>query len=55
MAGRNYVDHGAVDTSIPLDELMECAKISEKARAAGDSPDFSRLICVGVPAPAGLS
>lgn len=44
-------DHGAVDTSISLDELIERAKISEKARAAGDSPDFSRLIRVGVPAP----
>jgi hypothetical protein len=44
-------DHGAVDTSIPLDELIERAKISAKARAAGDSPDFSRLIRVGVPAP----
>jgi hypothetical protein len=45
-------DQGAVDTSIPLDELIERAKITEKARAAGDSPDFSRLIRVGVPAPA---
>ena len=44
-------DQGAVDTSIPLDELIERAKISEKARAAGDSPDFSRLIRVGAPAP----
>jgi Domain of unknown function (DUF4105) len=44
-------DHGAVDTSIPLDELIERAKVGEKARAAGDSPDFSRLIRVGVPAP----
>ena len=48
-------DHGAVDTSIPLDELIERAKISEKARAAGDSPDFSRLIRVGVPAPRPLA
>ena len=42
---------GAVDTSIPLAELMKRAKISEKARAADDSPDFSSLIRVGVPAP----
>lgn len=42
---------GAVDTSILLDELIERAKISEKARAAVDSPDFSLLIRVGVPAP----
>ncbi len=42
-------DHRAVDTSIPLSELIERAKISEKARAAGDSSDFSRLIRIGVP------
>ena len=46
-------DHGAVDTSLSLSELIERAEISGKARAAGDSPDFSRLIRVGVPAPAG--
>jgi hypothetical protein len=45
-------DQRAVDTSIPLDELIERAKISPKARAAGDSPDFSQAIRVGVPAPA---
>ena len=43
-------DQRAVDTSIPLAELMKRAKISEKARAADDSPDFSNLIRVGVPA-----
>jgi hypothetical protein len=42
-------DQRAVDTAIPLDELIERAKISGKARAAGDSPDFSQLIRVGVP------
>ncbi len=44
-------DQGAVDTSIPLEELIERAKISAKAKAAGNSPDFSKLIRVGVPAP----
>ena len=44
-------DRGAVDTSIPLRELMERARISEKAKAADQSPDFSRLIRVGVPSP----
>jgi len=44
-------DHDAVDTSISLEELIERAKITEKAKAAGDSPDFSKLIRVGVPAP----
>jgi hypothetical protein len=44
-------DHGAVVTTMPLSELMERARISEKARAADHSPDFSRLIRVGVPSP----
>jgi len=48
-------DQGVVDTSLPLGELIERASINGKARAAGDSPDFSRLIRVGVPAPAGRS
>jgi Domain of unknown function (DUF4105) len=42
-------DHGAVVTTMPLSELMERARVSEKARAADASPDFSRLIRVGVP------
>ena len=44
-------DHGAVVTTMPLSELMERARISEKARAADQSPDFSRLIRIGVPSP----
>jgi hypothetical protein len=44
-------DQGAVVTTIPLAELMERARVSEKARAADASPDFSRLIRVGVPSP----
>ena len=44
-------DHGAVVTTMPLSELMERARISEKAKAADQSPDFSRLIRVGVPSP----
>jgi hypothetical protein len=44
-------DHGAVVTTMPLNELMKRARISEKARAADASPDFSRLIRGGVPSP----
>jgi Domain of unknown function (DUF4105) len=44
-------DHRAVVTTMPLNELMERARVSEKARAADQSPDFSRLIRVGVPSP----
>ena len=44
-------DHRVVATTMPLSELMERARISEKARAADQSPDFSRLIRIGVPSP----
>jgi Domain of unknown function (DUF4105) len=44
-------DHGAVVTTMPLSELMERARISPQAKAADQSPDFSRLIRVGVPSP----
>ncbi len=44
-------DHGAVVRTMPLSELMERARIGEQARAADGSPDFSRLIRVGVPSP----
>ena len=44
-------DRRAVVTTMPLGELMERARISEKARAADQSPDFSRAIRVGVPSP----
>jgi hypothetical protein len=44
-------DRGAVVTTIPLSELMALARIHERAKAADRSPDFSRLIRVGVPSP----
>jgi hypothetical protein len=44
-------DQGVVVTSMPLAELMERARISEKAKAADQSPDFSQAIRVGVPSP----
>ena len=43
---------GALDTRLPLSELRALAHIDERAREAGLSPDFSRLIRVGVPSPA---
>jgi uncharacterized protein DUF4105 len=46
-------DHGAVVTTMPLSELMERARVSPQAKAADQSPDFSRLIRVGVPSPWG--
>jgi hypothetical protein len=44
-------DRGAVVTTIPLSELMALARIDQRAKAADRSPDFSRLIRVGVPSP----
>jgi hypothetical protein len=44
-------DHDAVVRTMPLGELMERARVSPQAKAAGQSPDFSRLIRVGVPSP----
>jgi hypothetical protein len=44
-------DHGAVDTRISLDELRARSRISERARKAGDAPDFSSIIREGVPSP----
>lgn len=44
-------DRRAVVTTIPLSELMALARIGDRARAADGSPDFSKLIRVGVPSP----
>ena len=44
-------DQKAVVTSIPLSELTALARIDDRARAADGSPDFSKLIRVGVPSP----
>jgi uncharacterized protein DUF4105 len=44
-------DQGAVVTTIPPSELMALAWIDERAKGADQSPDFSRLIRVGVPSP----
>jgi hypothetical protein len=44
-------DRGMVDTKIPLADLMALARIDTRAKAAGDSADFSQLIRVGVPSP----
>lgn len=44
-------DRGALDTRLPLSTLRELAHIDDRARKSGLSPDFSRLIRVGVPSP----
>ncbi len=52
LPGYHY-DRNAVVTTMPLSELMALARINERAKAADQSPDFSRLIRIGVPSPQG--
>jgi hypothetical protein len=42
-------DRGTIDTSLPFEELRRKSNITEKVRAAGTRPDFSRLIREGLP------
>lgn len=40
---------GAIDTSLPLDELRRRCRIDARAQAAGEAPDFSRRIRAEAP------
>ena len=42
-------ERGAIDTTLPLEELRERSDVTDEAKAAGTSPDFSRRIREGVP------
>lgn len=42
-------ERGTVNTSLPFEELKRRAAIGERARAAGDAPDFSARIRAGLP------
>src|SRR6266404_38851 len=44
-------ERGRVDTSLPFTELRQHSEITTKAKAAAGSPDFARLIRVGLPMP----
>ena len=46
-------DLGALDSKVSLPELKALARIDKSANKADQSPDFSRLIRVGVPSPRG--
>lgn len=48
-ADRHAYENGALDTSLPFDELRARSVINEHARAAGESPAFSELIREGLP------
>lgn len=42
-------ERGSIDTSMPFERLRESSEIGERARAAGDAPDFSDRIRAGLP------
>jgi hypothetical protein len=42
-------ERGTIDTSLPFDELRRRSNITEKGKAAGNAPDFSRQIREGLP------
>jgi hypothetical protein len=48
---RNLYEMQAIDTRHPFEELRALSNIDERARAAGDSQDFSRAIRAGLPEP----
>ena len=48
-ADRHAYENGALDTSLPFDELRARSVINDRARAAGESPAFSDLIREGLP------
>ncbi len=48
-ADRHAYENGALDTTLPFKELRTRSIVNDRARAAGDSPEFSQLIREGVP------
>lgn len=48
-ADRHAYETGALDTTLPFDELRARSIVNDRARAAGVSPAFSALIRAGVP------
>ena len=42
-------ERGAIDTSLPFPELKRISRINDRAKAAGDSADFSEKIREGLP------
>jgi hypothetical protein len=50
-APRYAYELGAVDATIPFEELRQKSQINPKARAVGDAPDFSAKNREGLPRP----
>jgi hypothetical protein len=44
-------ERGTLDTSLPFTELKAASSINQRARAAGDSENFSAAIRAGLPMP----
>jgi hypothetical protein len=44
-------ERGALDTSIPYEELRRLSYVNPRARSLGDDPEFSRKLREGLPAP----
>lgn len=42
-------ERGMIDTSLPFEEMKKRSNITERAKAAGDSSDFSQQIRKGIP------
>jgi hypothetical protein len=42
-------ERGRIDTSLPVAELKQRSLINDKAKAAGQDPDFSARIREGLP------
>ena len=42
-------ERGQIETRVPFEELRALSNITERAKAAGDSPDFSVRIRQGLP------
>jgi len=54
MLANGYIDEmlyerGAINTSLPFPELRAASNVTDKAKVAGDAPDFSAQIRVGLP------
>lgn len=48
-ADQHAYDAGALDTTLPFDQFKRRSRINDRAKAAGDAPDFSAQIRAGVP------
>lgn len=48
-ADRHAYENGSIDTTLPFDQLKQISRINNRAIAADDSPNFSKMIRIGLP------